>query len=82
MSTDTMEAAANCWEVDRQSCGQVFRPYYVVILRNKKKAGKSIVKVSSSDSQTVSLYAEQLHKDLHELSNWEFVTKYDLGSAV
>lgn len=81
MPGKVVESAANNWEVDRQSCGQVFRPYYVVVVRNKKKAGKSVVKASSSDSEAVSLYVEQLHKDLDELTNYEFETKYELKSA-
>lgn len=76
------EAAANCWEVERQSCGQVFRPYYVVVLRNKKKSGQAVVKATSSDSHTVSLYVEQLRKDLDALTNDEFVSKYGLDRSV
>lgn len=76
------EAAANCWEVERQSCGQIFRPYYVVVLRNKKKSGQSVVKATSSDSHTVSLYVEQLRKDLDELTNDDFVRKYGLDKSV
>ena len=81
MLKSAIDTASNCWEVERQSCGQVFRPYYMVILRNKKKTGKSVVKATSSDSETLGLLVEQLDKDLNELTNDEFVTKYELGSA-
>lgn len=80
MSKNLVETASNCWEVERQSCGQVFRPYYVVILRNKKKS-KSVVKATSTDPETVGKYVEQLNRDLHELSNDEFVTKYKLETT-
>lgn len=74
------ERAANHWEVERQSCGQVFRPYYMVVLRNKK-AGKSIVKATSSDAQSMSRYEEQLKKDLYDLTDAEFAEKYQLSST-
>jgi hypothetical protein len=81
MSKFAGEAAANYWEVERQSCGQTFRPYYLVVLRNKKNCGQTVVKAVSSDSHTVSLYVEQLRRDLCELTNEEFVSKYDLDKS-
>lgn len=75
-----VERASNCWEVERRPCGQVLKPYYVVVLRNKK-AGKSVVKATSSDGQSMTDYAEQLRKDLYDLTDYEFVTKYQLGSS-
>jgi hypothetical protein len=81
MTESAGKMAESCWEVERQSCGQVFRPYYVVILRNKQKAGSSIVKASSSDAESVSLLVDQLRGDLMELTDDEFVTKYELGAA-
>jgi uncharacterized C2H2 Zn-finger protein len=74
------EPAASCWQIDRQTCGQVLRPYCVVILRNKKKVGRSVVKASSTDFESMHRYAEQLKKDLEALTNAEFVRKYQLGS--
>jgi len=81
MSRD-MEPASSCWEVERRSCGQVFRPYYVVVLRNKKKRGKSVVKATSSDAECMTQCVDELKKDLYELTNDAFVRKYQLGSAV
>lgn len=77
---EATDRAASCWEVERHSCGEVFRPYYVVVLKNKK-AGKSIVKATSSDAQSMSQYAEELKKDLYDMTDTEFVTKYQLGST-
>lgn len=80
MSED-IEPAASCWEVERHSCGQVFRPYYVVILRSKRDVGKSIVKASSTDSESISEFANTMNTDLISLTNYEFMAKYQLGSA-
>ncbi|HET6453762.1 MAG TPA: hypothetical protein VFI02_05110 [Armatimonadota bacterium] len=74
------ERAVNCWEVERRSCGQVLKPYYVVMLRNKK-VGKSVIKATSSDGQSMTEYADQLRKDLYDLTDYEFVSKYQLGST-
>lgn len=78
MSRD--ERAETCWEVERRSCGETFRSYYVVLVRNKK-AGKSVVKATSSDAQSMNRYVEKLQEDLQELTDDEFVGKYNLGSA-
>lgn len=74
------ERAQNCWEVERRSCGEVFRSYYIVLLRNKKK-GKSVVKAASSDAQSMNEYVEQLRSDLGGLTDDEFVEKYSLNSV-
>lgn len=73
------ERAEECWEVERRSCGEVYRSYYVVLVRNKK-AGKSVVKATSSDAQSMNRYVEKLKDDLQDLTDYEFVTKYNLGS--
>ena len=75
------DSASGYWEVERQSVGQPLRPYCVVILRNKRKAMQSIVKASSTDFESMNEYADQLRKDLLELTNDEFMDKYKLGSA-
>jgi hypothetical protein len=80
MAMSGRERAESCWEIESRSCGDVPRSYYVVLLKNKK-AGKSVVKATSSDSQSMHRYVEQLRDDLHDLSDYEFVTKYELGSA-
>ena len=72
------ERAEKCWEVERRSCGEVCRLFWIVSLRNKK-AGKSVVKAASSDAQSMSQYAEKLNEDLRELTDDEFATKYNLG---
>jgi hypothetical protein len=77
MSKVIDDRAASYWEVDRQASGHVPKSYYVVILRNKK-AGRSIVKASSSDSEYMNQYAQQLSEDLYTLTNDEFVNKYQL----
>ena len=41
----------------------------------------SVVKATSSDGQSMTEYAEQLKKDLYDLTDYEFVSKYQLGSA-
>ncbi|MHB0912169.1 MAG: hypothetical protein ACYC2Y_01820 [Armatimonadota bacterium] len=74
------ESAAACWEVDRRASGQMPRPYCVVILRDKK-AGRSVVKASSSDFDSMKKYAEQLSEDLYTLTNEEFVKRYNLGAV-
>lgn len=74
------DRAESCWEVERRSCGEVFRSYYVVLVKNKK-AGKSVVKATSSDAQSMNTIVEKLHEDLHELTDDEFVSKYNLGST-
>ncbi len=73
------ERAANCWAVERHSCGQVMRPYYVVVLKDKKK-GKSVVKATSSDAQSMGQYADRLKKDLYDLTDEEFAAKYQLST--
>ena len=78
--TDVGDLAECHWEVDRRSSGQVYKPYYVVLLR-RKKTGISVVKASSSDSTTVGILVEQLDNDLKELTNQEFITKYELGNT-
>lgn len=80
--TKIRESAANCWEVERQSCGQSYRSYCVVILRDKKNTRKSFVKASSSDFESMGKYAEQLSEDLYLLTNDEFVSKYRLNAGV
>lgn len=75
------EPAVNCWEVERQSCGEVYRPYCVVILRNRK-AKRSIVQASSSDFESMKRYADRLSDDLYALTDDEFVEKYKLGRTV
>lgn len=75
------ESAANCWEVERQSCGQTYRSYCVVILRNKQR-GKSVVKATSSDFNSMDKYASQLSEDLYVLTNDEFTEKYKLNADV
>ena len=75
-----LERAQSCWEVERRSCGEVSRAYYMVLLKNKKK-GKSVVKAASSDAQSMNEYVEQLRGDLNDLSDYEFETKYGLGSV-
>lgn len=72
------ERAQNCWEVERRSCGEVYRSYYMVLVRNKKK-GKSVVKATSSDAQSMNQYVQKLNEDLRELMDDEFVAKYDLA---
>lgn len=72
--------AEACWEVERRSCGESYRSYYVVLLKNKQD-GKSVVKTTSSDAQSTTRYAEQMKEDLQQLSDYEFTTKYNLGSA-
>lgn len=74
------DRAEACWEVERRSCGEVYRSYYVVLLKNKK-AGRSVVKATSSDAQSMNKYVEKLQDDLHELTDDEFVSKYNLGPA-
>jgi hypothetical protein len=75
------DTAAECWEVDCQSNGQMLRPFCVVILRSKKESGKSIVTASSSDFESMSRYAGRLSEDLYTLSNDEFVVKYKLSTT-
>jgi hypothetical protein len=75
------ELAANCWEVERENCGSVLRPYCLVILKSKEDARKTVVKASSSDLISMDEYAEELRQDLGELTNEEFVEKYELRSA-
>lgn len=81
MTAEVRQSAFEYWEVERESCGQTFHPYYVLVLKNKKKTGKTVVKASSSDAQAVRTLMADLQKDLQELSNDEFVAKYDLGAA-
>ena len=75
-----VELASDCWEVERHSCGQVLRPYCVIILRNKK-GRKAVVQASSSDFDSMKRYAEQLSDDLQALTNDQFVDKYKLEAA-
>jgi len=75
------ELAAGHWEVDRRTNNQGLRPYCVVILRSKKNR-KSVVKASSSDFESMSEYAETMKEDLEKLTNQEFMTKYDLTTAM
>ena len=77
----TVSPAASHWEVECHSCGQVFRPYYVVILRNRQKTDKSVIKATSSDSESVCRCIDQLNQDLCELTNEEFVAKHQLKRA-
>lgn len=74
------DRAEACWEVERRSCGEVYRSYYMVLLKNKK-AAKSVVKATSSDAQSMNKLVEKLQEDLHELTDDDFVSKYNLGSA-
>ncbi|HEY3298135.1 MAG TPA: hypothetical protein VGK34_05705 [Armatimonadota bacterium] len=76
-----IEPAADCWEVERRSNGEMLRPYCVVVLRSKKDSGKSIVTASSSDFESMNRYAEHLTEDLYTLTNDEFVQKYKLSNA-
>jgi|GEM_PF-2264485 len=71
------EPASSYWEVDRRSNDNSLRPFCVVILRNKKNK-KSVVKASSSDFESMQAYAEVLRQDLEQLSNEEFINKYNL----
>jgi hypothetical protein len=74
------ETAADCWEIEQEAGGQIFKPVYMVILRDKKQPSRSVVKATSSDFQSVNRYAQQLQEDLYLLSNEEFVKKYVLSS--
>lgn len=74
------ERATSCWEIDRQTSGDLRRPFCIVVLRNKKKSGEPHVKASSTDFQSMQAYADGMQKDLGELTNEEFVEKYSLGS--
>lgn len=74
--------AFECWEVEQQACGGVVRPYCLVILKNKEDENKSVVKATSSDFMSMDSFAEELRKDLNELTNLEFMNKYELNSAM
>lgn len=73
------KSAADTWEVDRRMCGTVSKQFCVIVLRDRKD-GRSVVKASSSDLVSMGEYAEQLARDLHSLTNDDFVRKYQLGS--
>ena len=74
--------AEECWEVEQKACGGVMRPYCMVILKNKEDDNKTVVQATSSDFVSMDNFAGDLRKDLQELTNVEFVNKYDIKSAV
>lgn len=74
------ESAASCWEVDRRVGGSMMSPFCVVVLRSKKKSSDTFVKASSADISSMHAIAEEMQKDLYNLSNDEFVAKYSLDS--
>lgn len=79
--SDGGNRAVNYWEVDRQTAGEFRRPYCVIILRNKKKTGKSKVQAASADFESMCRYADQMSKDLYDLTDEEFITKYNLETT-
>ena len=80
MMSNRVESAANNWEVERRYSEHTLKPYCILVLRNRKKKGESVVKASSSDYMWMQEYAEQLNRDLYELTNDDFVEKYQLCS--
>lgn len=75
-----VEPASSCWEVERRVTGNMLKPYCVVILRSRKDSSISIVKATSSDFQSMRSCAEDLIKDLHQLTNDEFTAKHCVPS--
>ena len=75
------ESASNNWEIDRRIGGSMMSPFCVVVLRNKKESGQSVIKASSADISSMQVIEEQMQKDLYSLNNDEFVEKYELGSC-